>query len=60
MHFNQKKDDEYYLQIQGEVWMQSTNDNDDEKRKKMGRFSAVKLATPNKKQLRYSIPAPKR
>merc|ERR1712194_38456 len=54
-----KKDNEYHLQIQGEVWIQSIIDGD-EKRKKMGRFSAVKLATPDKKQLRYTIPPPKR
>ena len=54
----QKKENEFYLQAQGEVWMQGVEDGGE--KRKMGKFSAVKLATPSKKQLRYSIPPPKR
>merc|ERR1711982_57632 len=56
---NVNDDDEYFLQLQGEIWIEEEEDNNND-RKKLGTFSAVKLPTPNKSQLRYAIPPPKR
>eukprot|EP00557_Chaetoceros_sp_GSL56_P006296 CAMPEP_0176500174 /NCGR_PEP_ID=MMETSP0200_2-20121128/13372_1 /TAXON_ID=947934 /ORGANISM="Chaetoceros sp., Strain GSL56" /LENGTH=735 /DNA_ID=CAMNT_0017898747 /DNA_START=327 /DNA_END=2534 /DNA_ORIENTATION=- len=53
-------DDESYLYVSGEAWVEDVHDSDKQKRSKLGRFAMVKNQNRRPDQYSYTIPPPTR